>query len=133
MALSEKARAFLSGTQFAVLVTLAQDGAPQQTTMWYELRGDTIVMNSTLDRVKTRNMQRDPRISICVADGYKYVTIAGRATLVDDPATAQADIRALAIRYHGPEKGARQAEQQFTKERRVTIHLPLDHVIEYGL
>lgn len=133
MPLSENARAFLNETQFAVLATLAADGAPQQTTMWYELRGDTIMMNSTLDRVKTRNIQRDGRISICVADGYKYVTIAGRATLVDDPAIAQADIRALAIRYHGPERGAKQADEQFSKQRRVTIYLPLDQVIEYGL
>lgn len=132
MALSTAARAFLSEVQFAVLATVGPDGTPQQTTMWYELRDDIIMMNSTRSRVKTRNIERDPRISICVSDGYRYITIAGRATLDADQATAQADIRALAIRYHGPEKGARQAEQQFSKEQRVTIRLPLDQIIEYG-
>lgn len=132
MALSRAGRAFLMETRFAVLATIASDGTPQQTTMWYELRDNTIIMNSTLSRVKTRNIVRDPRISICIAEGYRFITLAGRAELDDDPQTAQADIRALAIRYHGQEKGAKQADEQFAKQERVTIRLPLESVIEYG-
>lgn len=132
MALSEAGRAFLNETRFAVLATLASDGAPQQTTMWYELRGDTIIMNSTPSRVKTRNIQHDSRVSICVSDGYRYISIAGHAQLDDTQETAQADIRALAIRYHGQEQGAKQADEQFSKQQRVTIRLPLASVIEYG-
>ena len=132
MALSPAARAFLSEKRFAVLATINANGTPQQTVMWYELRDNTIVMNTTATRVKGRNLARDRRISICVADGYRYVTIAGEATLVEERATAQADIHQIAIRYHGEEKAARQMDEQFSKQERVSIYLPVERAIAYG-
>jgi len=133
MSLDDKARAFLSEQHFAVLATINADGTPQQTVMWYTLRDDTIVMNTTATRVKGRNLRRDARISVCVADGYRFVTIAGAAQVVEDQATAQADIRELAIRYHGQEVGERQAAEQFSHQQRVSIYLPITQVIVYGL
>lgn len=132
MPLDATARAFLNEQRFAVLATINSDGTPQQTVMWYTLRDDAIVMNTTVSRVKGRNLRRDARISICIADGYRFVTIAGEARLVEDQATAQADIRELAIRYHGQEKGARQAAEQFAQQQRVSIYLPITQVIAYG-
>src|SRR5438874_13786802 len=90
--LSEKARAFLNEIRFAVLATINSDGTPQLTTMWYLLEEDTIVMNTKAGRIKERNMRRDPRIAICVEDGYKYVTISGIVEMIDDPAIPQRDI-----------------------------------------
>jgi len=132
MPLSEKARAFLGEQRFAVLATINADGAAQQTVMWYALRGDTIVMNTAVGRVKNQNLRQEPRISICVSVGYTYVTISGAAQLIDDPQTAQSDIRALAILNHGQEEGMRQSEEQFSKQQRVSIYLPIERVIEYG-
>ena len=132
MGLSEKARAYLREPRFAVMATLAADGSAQQSVVWYELRGDQIMMNTRRGRLKDDDLRRDPRLSICVPDGYTYVTIWGEATLVDDQARAQADILALAIRYHGRERAEQQARDQFRKEERVTILLPTEHVIEYG-
>ncbi len=122
-------RDFLNQQRFAVLGTINADGTPQLTVMWYLLRGDVIVMNTTLDRVKGKNLRRDPRISICVDDDYRYVTIAGIAQLRDDQAIAQADIRELAILNHGPEAGARQADEVFARQQRVSIYLPTSRVI----
>ncbi|HEU5343887.1 MAG TPA: PPOX class F420-dependent oxidoreductase [Ktedonobacterales bacterium] len=133
MALDPNVRAFLEEQRFAVLATINSDSTPQLTVMWYELRGDTIVMNTRLSRVKGRNLQRDPRISVCVEDGERFVTVSGTATLNDDPATAQADIRALAIRYDGEEEGAREAEETFSKQDRVSIYLPISRVITKDL
>lgn len=133
MALSDEARAFLAEPRFAVLATINPDGTAQQTVMWYQLRDDHIMMNTKRGRLKDRNVLHDPRISICVADGYKFVTVAGDVHLIEDQAQAQADIRALAIRYHGVERGERQAREQFTKEERVTLLLPIEHAYEYGL
>ncbi len=130
--LTAQAREFLGGLQFAVLATINPNGTPQQTVMWYELRDNMIVMNTTTTRLKGQNLRRDPRISVCVADGYRFVTIAGTAQLNDDPAVTQADIRALAIRYHGPEQGARQAEEVFSKQNRVSIYLPVERALLYG-
>ena len=131
MSLDSSVREFLNEKRFAVLATINDDGAPQLTVMWYLLRDDTIVMNTTWTRVKGKNLQRDPRISICVEDGYRFVTISGAATFDDDQAIAQRDIRDLAIRYHGPEDGAQVAEQ-FREQHRVTIYLPISQIIVRG-
>src|SRR5437764_2808354 len=128
--LSDKARTFLQEPRFAVLGTIYQDGRPQLTTMWYLLEGDTIVMNTKVGRAKERNMRRDPRISVCVPDGYDYVTISGTVEMIDDPEISQRDIHRLAVRYDGEESARRQMEKQFSKETRVTIHPKCDAVIE---
>src|SRR5215213_10609520 len=123
--LSDKLRAFLGEKRFAVLATINHDGTPQQTTMWYELRGDEIMMNTKAGRLKDSNLRRDPRISLCVEDGYRYVTLTGVVRLIEDQATAQADIKRLAERYHNPEKAARMVSDQFTKEQRITIRMTI--------
>lgn len=128
--LSEKARAFLNEQRFAVLATLNADGSAQQTTMWYLLEGDTIVMNTKAGRLKDRNIRRDPRISICVEDGYRFITISGTAEIIDNAEIAQHDIYRLALRYHGEEKAAQQMADQFSKEQRVTLHLKCERVLE---
>ncbi len=76
-------------------------------------------------------MRRDPRISVCIEDGYSYVTISGTVEMVDDPQVAQRDIYRLAVRYNGEEEARWQMEEQFSKETRVTLHLKLEHVIEH--
>jgi PPOX class probable F420-dependent enzyme len=129
--LSNKARTFLQERRFAVLGTLNKDGSPQLTTMWYLLEGDTIIMNTKAGRLKERNMRRDPRISICVSNGYDYVSISGTVEMIDDPEISQRDIHRLAVRYDGEESAKRQMEEQFSKETRVTLHLKCEHVIEY--
>lgn len=132
-AISDVVRRFLEEKHFAVLATIARDGTPHQTTMWYELRGDTIMMNTTRGRLKARQLRHDPRCSVCISDGYRYVTIEGVASLDESLETAQADIRDLAIRYNGPERGQQQAQEYFSKQQRVSIYVPIQHVITYGL
>ena len=130
-ALSEKAQVLLQERRFAVLGTINKDGSPQLTTMWYLLDGDVILMNTKAGRTKERNMRRDPRISVCIEDGYSYVTISGTVEMIDDPQVAQRDIYRLAVRYIGEEEARRQMEEQFSKETRVTLHLRLEHIIEH--
>src|SRR5579863_1457033 len=128
--LSEKARAFLTERRYGVLATIHKDGSTQQTVMWYLLEGDTIIMNTKKGRIKDRNMRRDSRISICVQEGYNYVTISGAAELDDNPETGQRDIYRLAVRYNGEATAQRQMAEGFSKEQRETIRLPITHVIE---
>lgn len=130
--LSEKARAYLQEQRFAVLATINQDGTPQLTTMWYILENDsTISMNTKVGRAKERNMRRDPRISICIEDGYQFVTISGTVEMIDDQKIAQHDIYRLSARYHGEAKARRQMEEQFSKETRVSLRLKPESIIEY--
>jgi PPOX class probable F420-dependent enzyme len=128
--LSAKARTFLQGRRFGALATINEDGTPQVTAMWYLLEGDTIVMNTKAGRTKERNMRRDPRISVCVLEGYSYITISGTVEMIDDQKIAQDDIYRLAVRYHGEETARQQMQVQFSKERRVTLHLKCERVIE---
>src|SRR5437764_6528639 len=106
--LTAEVRHFLEELHFAVIATVNEDGSPHQTVVWYLLRGDDIVMNTARGRVKERNLRRDSRLSVTVEDGYRFVTMRGTAHLVDDVATAQDDIRQLAVRYHGEEIANRQ-------------------------
>ena len=130
--LSEKVRSFLHERRFAVLATLDKDGSPQLTTMWYLLEDDgTIMMNTKVGRAKERNMRRDPRISICLEDGYEYLTISGRVEMIDDPEIAQRDIYRLSARYDGAENAKRQMNEKFSKEQRLTLRLKPEHIIEY--
>jgi len=110
------------------MATINRDGTPQQTVMWYDLRGDRIMMNTAAGRVKEGNLQRDPRISICVEDDYKYVTIKGKVELDYDQVRAQADIKALAVRYEGEEGGERMARNTFRKQERITLYLSIEQV-----
>jgi PPOX class probable F420-dependent enzyme len=128
--ISAKARAFLQEKRFAVLGTINPDSTPQLSAMWYELDGDEILMNTKVGRVKERNLRRDPRISICIEDGYNYLTLSGTAQLIDDQARAQADIKRLATRYHNPAKAEQMMRDTFSKQQRVTIRMTIERVIE---
>ncbi len=132
MALAPDVRRFLEETRFATLATLNADGSPQQTVMWYLLQDDQIVMNTARGRKKDRNLLRDRRASICVEDGYTFVTIDGTIELVADQERAQADIRALAVRYHGAERADQMMRDDFGKQQRITLLLPINHVVAHG-
>jgi PPOX class probable F420-dependent enzyme len=133
MQLPENVRAFLKEPRFGVLATTRRDGMPQQSDVWYDLDGDEILMNTAVGRAKNSNLRRDARASLCVADEYRYVTLEGTVELDDDPTTAQADIRRLAIRYRGEEKGNQQANNVYAKQQRVTVRLKVENIIVYQL
>lgn len=132
MQLREDVRTFLEEERFAVLATVNANGSPQQTVMWYELRGDTIVMNTKRGRKKDRNLSRDPRAAVCVEDGFRYVTLDGVIEFIEDPATAQADIAALARRYHDAETAEKMAREVFAPQERVTLVLHVDRADVHG-
>jgi PPOX class probable F420-dependent enzyme len=131
MGLTDAARAFLAEPRFAVLATNMPDGRIQQTVMWYDMRGENIVMNTLAGRIKQKNVQRDPRVSICLEDGYRYLSIQGRVIeTIDDREIAVEDILSLARRYHPhrPES----AHDGFRTQERETLIISIDNVIENG-
>ena len=132
MQLRDDVRAFLAEERFGVLGTVNADGSPQQTVMWYELRGDTIVMNTKRGRKKDRNLVRDPRASLCVEDGFRYVTLDGVIETIEDQATAQADIAALARRYHDAQTAEEMARDVFAPQERVSLLLRVGRVDVHG-
>ncbi len=130
--LSAAVRSFLEEPRFCTLATINRDGTPQQSVIWYQLQGDEIMMNTARGRLKDRNLVRDPRASICLEDGYRYLAIRGTVSLNADQTVAQEDIRHLSQRYHGLEKAEEQVRTQFSREERVTIRLSIDRVDAAG-
>jgi PPOX class probable F420-dependent enzyme len=128
--LSDSVRAFLNERRFAVLATIGRNGMPHQTVMWYALEDNAIMMNTARGRVKDKHLQRDQRASICVEDGYRYVTLAGTVDLNDDQEIAQADIAKLARRYEGDK--ADRMITNFERQERVTLRLQVGDVLTSG-
>lgn len=121
--LTAEMRAFLAEPRFGVVGTTNPNGSPHLTVMWYLFESDEIVFNTARERLKARNLARDPRASFVVHDGYRFVRVDGRVTVVADPATAQDDIKRMAIRYHGREKGEQMARDVFSKQERISYRL----------
>jgi PPOX class probable F420-dependent enzyme len=113
-------RAFLREPRDAVVTTINKDGSPHLTVVWYDLRGDEVLLNTTDDRMKYRNLERDPRLSILVGDGKHYVRIDGRARRVATGVEALKDIHDLAVRYEGAEVAERDTREKYSKKHRVT-------------
>ena len=128
MTLTDDIKDFLQQRRFAVLATINVDGTAQQSVMWYQLQGDRVMMNTEINRVKAKNLQRDPRISICIEDEYRYVTLKGRVELDYDRERTQADINTLAARYEDEETAARMMRNTFSKQDRVTLYLTVEDV-----
>ena len=99
MELTSSQRSFLSGVHFAVVSTIASDGMPHQTVMWYMLDGSRLLLSTPNGSLKHKHIKRDHRISVCVEKGYTYVTLTGRVTLNEEPTSARADYDRLGKRY----------------------------------
>jgi PPOX class probable F420-dependent enzyme len=132
MPLSDSIREFLNEPRFAVLATVGKTGRIQQTVMWYRLEGDTIVMNTAKGRIKANNLDSNPEISICIEDGYRFLTIRGNATVDEDPAKGQFEIREIGSRYVDNDQLDKMYKANWKNEERITIYLPTDHVLANG-
>ena len=129
MGLDPKVKAFLTDElRWGVLATSNPDGSIQQSVMWFDLEGDKILMNTKRGRLKDRNMLADPRLSLCFESDYKYVTIRGTASLIDDQERAHGDIHRLAVKYHGQERADEMMHEQFLHEERITVLMSIDSV-----
>ena len=117
---------------FGTLATTSADGSPFQAVIWYLLRDDAIVVNSKVGRVWPTNLLRDPRVSLVVEDGYDWVGVRGRAEASTDQATAQADIAAMARRYHAddPPKAERLV-RMFEAQERISFVIHVERVTEH--
>jgi PPOX class probable F420-dependent enzyme len=117
----------LAELRYPVLAVLTDEGAPNQSVMWFDLdpeRPDTILMNTKVGRAKERYLRRDPRVSICFEAGLTWVALRGRAELDDDRERSLADIQALAVRYGDN-------PHDFDGQQRVTIRVRVEKVIRH--
>jgi PPOX class probable F420-dependent enzyme len=71
----------LTKPTFAHLATLNADGSPQVTPVWVDFDGTNVVINTARGRVKAKNLAREPRVAVSIADPenpYRYLGIQGR-------------------------------------------------------
>jgi PPOX class probable F420-dependent enzyme len=85
--MNETLRELLDRRAFLVLSTVNPDGAPQSSVIWGKHDSGDVVFSTIRGRRKTRNMERDPRVSICIydpADPYRYVEVRGTVSLTEE-------------------------------------------------
>lgn len=85
--LTDVARNVIDGPHVSIIATSNADGRPQSSVIFVRRDGDTVLFSTIKGRLKTRNMARDPRVSLLVLDPQagRYVEIRGRVHITDDP------------------------------------------------
>ncbi len=135
MPISEPIRRFLDDLRFASLATIDPDGAPHQAVVWYSLESDgRILVNSAVGRRWPANLERDPRVSLSIEDGYTWVGLAGIVDEIDhDWERTHADINALARLYHAdePETAERLISGRFASQERVSFRIRITSVHDH--
>ncbi len=135
MPISEPIRRFLDDLRFASLATIDPDGAPHQAVVWYSLEPDgRILVNSAVGRRWPANLERDPRVSLSIEDGYTWVGLAGIVDEIDhDWERTHADINALARLYHAdePETAERLISGRFASQERVSFRIRITSVHDH--
>jgi PPOX class probable F420-dependent enzyme len=90
----------------ASLATLMPDGQPQVSPVWCDFDGQHVLVNSARGRQKDKNLQHDPRISLCITDPenpYRYLEIRGRVVETTEQ-DADDHIDKMAKKYLGKDK-----------------------------
>jgi PPOX class probable F420-dependent enzyme len=100
-------RKLFEGKNFAFVSTLMKDGYPQITPTWIDIEDGNILVNTAIGRIKQKNVSRDPRLSIAIADQnnpYDMVTVRGKVIEQITGDAADKHIDKLAKKYLGKDK-----------------------------
>ncbi len=85
------------------VTTIMADGSPQVTQTWVDTDGEHIIINTVEGFLKLRNMERDPRVALAIADlanPFRYKQVRGR--VINTTTEGGADhIESLARKYTG--------------------------------
>ena len=125
----EAARQFVREHHRAVLATRRADGRPQLSPVVVGVDAAGCVMISTRETaLKTRNMRRDPHVSLCVMSDAFYgpwVQIEGLATLLSLP-EAMEELVDYYRRVTGEHPNWDEYRQAMEKEQRVLVRITID-------
>jgi PPOX class probable F420-dependent enzyme len=126
------------------VASIGRDGAPHLTTLFYVVVDGHIAFWTYGRSQKIRNLERDPRISCLVEDGFDYfelrgASISGTAEIVRAPDRIREIGSAVAVRMVGAKSmddlgdlgdlGRETVEKQVTK--RVGVIVRPDHVASW--
>ncbi|HEY6040738.1 MAG TPA: PPOX class F420-dependent oxidoreductase [Anaerolineae bacterium] len=110
-----------------VLTTMMPDGTPQSSIVWVDYDGEFVLINTTLERQKGRNMRANPKVAVLVidpADSGRWVQVRGQVReMTREGAIAHAD--KLTQRYTPKQYFYRDIypPEQMDKESRVIVKI----------
>ncbi len=110
-----------------VLTTMMPDGQPQSSMVWADYDGHRVLINTTLERQKGRNMQANPRVTLLIIDPdnvSRWIEVRGRVVeFTEDGAEAHAD--KLTRQYTGKQRfyGDIYPVEQKQRETRVIVKI----------
>jgi PPOX class probable F420-dependent enzyme len=112
-----------------VLTTLMPDGQPQMSIVWVDYDGRYVLINTTLERQKGKNMVANPKVNVLVIDpknASRYLEVRGEVSqITQEGAIAHADKQTKA--YTGGSKkrfyGDIYPEAQQKEETRVLVKI----------
>jgi PPOX class probable F420-dependent enzyme len=111
------------------LTTLMPDGSPQITQTWVDTDGANILINTVTTHQKTKNITRDARVAVAIADPTAPARYwAARGTVASSTTQgAEEHIDKLAHKYLGrpyPQFGGQQQERVLLTISVDTLHTP---------
>jgi PPOX class probable F420-dependent enzyme len=95
---------FGEGRNFATLATLLDDGSPHAATLWTGVEGERLVFFSEPGSRKARNIRRDARVALAVADAgnpYRTARVRGRVVERREGEQARVLVDRISERYTG--------------------------------
>ena len=90
-------------TAFAHVATLNTDGSPQVTPVWIDFDGTHVLFNTAKGRVKAKNLAREGRVALSIADpdnAYRHIAIQGHVVEMTETG-GDAHIDKMAQKYLG--------------------------------
>ena len=72
----------LTGTALGLFATVDAEGRPQVNPVWFLWDGERLQLSIKPETVKFRNLRRDPRCALCIADPSRparYLELRGEA------------------------------------------------------
>ena len=103
------------------------DGYPHTTPTWVDIENGNILINTSIGRIKQKNVSRDPRLSLAVIDQanpYDMVTIRGKVIEQIKGDAAERHIDKLAKKYLGKDE----YPNRTPGERRVILKIKPERV-----
>jgi PPOX class probable F420-dependent enzyme len=102
--LGDDVRVLFDGPNLAHLATLLPDGSPHTVPLWVSVEGDRIAFLSAPESRKARNIARDPRVALSIAEANRPLTmgqVRGRVVERMDGAPAWKLIDRISNKYTG--------------------------------
>ena len=126
MALDEDVVRLAKGKNLATVVTLMPSGQPQALLTWVDADDEHVLVNTEPQRQRSRNLRRDPRITVLIHSGdnpWDWAEVRGHVVETVNGDEARKHIDELARKYTGKDYAA-----PIGPEGRIILKVALDKV-----